>query len=68
METFLINQSRVFIGSVWVGVPPDILGVLESVKAAADVHCPVGGTVVEVNSKLEESPELVNKDPYKSGN
>lgn len=44
-----------------------ILGVLESVKAAADVHCPVGGTIVEVNSTLLESPELVNKDPYKSG-
>ena len=41
--------------------------MLESVKAAADVYCPVSGTVVEVNSDLEESPELINKDPYGEG-
>jgi len=52
----------------WFCVCLDILGVLESVKAAADVHCPVGGTVVEVNSELGDAPEQINKDPYKSGN
>ena len=45
----------------------DQFGVLESVKAAADVYCPVSGTVVEVNSKLEESPELINNEPYGEG-
>lgn len=37
---------------------------LESVKAAADVNCPVSGTVVEVNEDLSQSPELVNTDPF----
>jgi glycine cleavage system H protein len=37
---------------------------IESVKAAADVNCPVNGKVLEVNEKLSSSPELVNTDPY----
>jgi glycine cleavage system H protein len=41
--------------------------VVESVKAASDVYAPVGGTVTEVNSAVEESPELVNQDPYGDG-
>lgn len=45
----------------------DSLGVLESVKAAADIYTPVGGTVAEVNSALEEDPDLVNQDPYNKG-
>lgn len=42
-------------------------GVVESVKAASDIYSPVSGTVVEVNSALEDSPELVNSDPYGDG-
>ncbi len=38
--------------------------ILESVKAAADVTCPVEGKVVEINEALSDSPELVNTDPY----
>ena len=45
----------------------DQFGVLESVKAAADVYCPVSGTVVEVNTLLEDEPEKINKDPYGEG-
>jgi glycine cleavage system H protein len=41
--------------------------VVESVKAASDVYAPVGGTVIEVNSAVEDSPELVNQDPYGDG-
>ncbi|MDH5785402.1 MAG: glycine cleavage system protein GcvH [Chromatiales bacterium] len=41
--------------------------VVESVKAASDVYAPVAGTVVERNSAVEESPELVNQDPYGDG-
>ena len=41
--------------------------VVESVKAASDVYAPVAGTVVEVNSAVEDSPELVNQDPYGDG-
>lgn len=43
------------------------LAVVESVKAASDIFSPVSGTVCEVNSELETSPDLVNKDPYGQG-
>jgi len=42
-------------------------GVVESVKAASDIYSPVSGEVIEINEELEESPDLVNKDPYGSG-
>ena len=42
-------------------------GVVESVKAVSDLYCPVSGEVVEVNSALETTPELVNKDCYGAG-
>jgi glycine cleavage system H protein len=42
----------------------DIIGSIESVKAAADVYAPVSGEIIEVNEELENSPELVNEDPY----
>lgn len=41
----------------------DVLGAVESVKAASDIYMPIGGKVVEVNENLEDSPELVNEDP-----
>lgn len=41
--------------------------VVESVKAASDIYAPVSGEVVEANGKLEDSPELVNSDPYGEG-
>jgi glycine cleavage system H protein len=37
-------------------------GAVESVKAASDLFSPVGGTVVEINEKLEDEPELINQD------
>ena len=42
----------------------DEFGVVESVKAAADLYAPVSGEVVEANSALEDTPELANSDPY----
>jgi glycine cleavage system H protein len=45
----------------------DEAAVVESVKAAADVYAPVSGEVVEVNSDLEDSPELINKDAFGDG-
>jgi len=45
----------------------DEAAVVESVKAASDVYAPVSGEVVEVNEALEDSPELVNSDPYDDG-
>jgi glycine cleavage system H protein len=41
--------------------------VIESVKSAADVYCPVGGKVIEVNSEVESNPELVSKSPMDEG-
>lgn len=45
----------------------DTFGVVESVKAASDMHMPVGGTVTAVNEALEDEPEVVNSDPYGDG-
>ena len=42
-------------------------GTVESVKAVAELYMPVGGTILAVNSALDDSPELVNKDPYGDG-
>jgi len=42
----------------------DACATVESVKAAADVYLPAGGTVTEVNEDLLDAPELVNSDPY----
>ncbi|MBU4486963.1 MAG: glycine cleavage system protein GcvH [Candidatus Delongbacteria bacterium] len=45
----------------------DSLGVIEAVKAASDIYSPVSGEVIEVNSDLEDNPELVNQDCYGKG-
>lgn len=42
-------------------------GVVESVKAASDLYTPIAGTVIEVNTALEDTPELINTDPYGRG-
>jgi len=43
------------------------IGVIESVKATADLYAAVSGKIVEVNERLLEEPELLNKDPYGEG-
>jgi glycine cleavage system H protein len=48
-------------GAVSRGV---VIGAIESVKAAADVYAPVSGTVTEINDLLDETPEVINTDPY----
>ncbi|CAB3407164.1 unnamed protein product [Caenorhabditis bovis] len=45
----------------------DSTGAVESVKAASDVYAPISGTVVELNSRLEEEAGLVNKSPFEKG-
>ncbi|MCJ7701304.1 MAG: glycine cleavage system protein GcvH [Anaerolineales bacterium] len=45
----------------------DIIGVIESVKAASDLYLPMGGEIVATNEILEESPEVLNTDPYGEG-
>ncbi len=42
-------------------------GSVESVKAVSEIYMPVAGKVVEVNTALEDSPELVNSSPYEEG-
>lgn len=45
----------------------DEIAVVESVKAASDIYAPLAGTIIEVNEELEDSPELINSDPYGDG-
>lgn len=40
--------------------------VIESVKAASDIHAPVSGTVIAINAELIDAPESINHDPYTS--
>jgi len=42
-------------------------GTVESVKAVAELYMPIGGEVLATNTALEDSPELVNKNPYTDG-
>ncbi|BDR16402.1 glycine cleavage system protein GcvH [Vibrio sp. STUT-A11] len=41
--------------------------LVESVKAASDIYAPISGEVVEINEELEDSPELINEEPYEGG-
>ena len=45
----------------------DVCAVVESVKAASDVYSPIAGNIAEVNTALDDAPELVNEDPYGEG-
>ena len=45
----------------------EVAGVVESVKAAADIYMPVSGEVVEVNEALRDQPDLANSDPMGNG-
>ncbi|QCR24407.1 glycine cleavage system protein GcvH [Pontibacter sp. SGAir0037] len=45
----------------------DVFGTVEAVKTVSDLFSPLSGTVLEFNSELENSPELVNSDPYGEG-
>jgi len=45
----------------------DEAGVVESVKAASDIYAPLSGEILSVNQRLEDSPEVINSDPYGDG-
>jgi glycine cleavage system H protein len=45
----------------------EVFGSVEAVKTVSDLFMPVGGEVVEFNPKIEESPEIINEDPYGDG-
>lgn len=60
----------VFIELPEVGSNYDIdemFGFVESIKTASDLYIPVAGEVVEVNGNLEDSPEVINSDPFGEG-
>lgn len=59
-----------FIELPGIGKEVDVhgeLAVVESSKAASDIYSPIAGTVTEVNSQLEDNPELLNSDCYDRG-
>jgi len=41
--------------------------VVESVKSTSDIYCPLSGVIVEINPALEDSPEIINAEPYSDG-
>ena len=41
--------------------------MIESVKTASDIYAPISGTIVAVNENLEDSPEIINENPYDDG-
>jgi glycine cleavage system H protein len=45
----------------------DEIAVIESVKAASEIYAPVSGEIIDINSTLLDSPQLINEQPYESG-
>ena len=45
----------------------EVFGTIEAVKTVSDLYMPISGEVLEVNSKLEDTPEIINQDPYGDG-
>lgn len=45
----------------------EVFGSVEAVKTVSDLFMPITGKVIELNEKVEESPEIVNSDPYGEG-
>ncbi len=45
----------------------EVFGTIEAVKTVSDLFLPVSGTILELNTSLEDSPEKVNEDPYEAG-
>lgn len=45
----------------------DVFGTIEAVKTVADLYAPASGTLIEVNSALNDTPEKINNDPYGEG-
>lgn len=45
----------------------EVFGTIEAVKTVSDLFMPVSGDIIKINDKLEEKPDMVNKDPYGEG-
>lgn len=76
MSVGITKHAQSLLGDmVYVELPPvgtevkakDEIGVLESVKAAAEIYAPISGIITAVNSRVTEEPDLLNKDPYGEG-
>lgn len=63
-------EDMVFVELPEVGtsfVKGEVFATVESVKAASEIYMPVGGTIIEINEKLLETPEILNNDPFGEG-
>ena len=73
VSEFAVDQLQreiVFVEMPEVGrvlAKGEVFGVIEAVKAASDLYCPMGGTVVEVNAGLSGDPSPVGTDPFGGG-
>jgi glycine cleavage system H protein len=76
VEIGISDHAQETLGDlVFVGLPElgrrltagEVCAMVESVKAVSDVHAPVSGTVVAINTELAETPEIINRDPYGGG-
>ncbi len=45
----------------------DTIGTIEAVKTVSDMYAPISGKVIEINSELNDTPEIINSDPYGKG-
>ena len=70
------NHAQGLLGDVVFVDLPDVddevtagenFSLVESVKAASDIYAPISGVIIEINEELEDSPELVNEEPYEGG-
>ena len=45
----------------------DVFGTIEAVKTLADLYLPLSGKIISINNEIENTPELINEDPYNNG-
>ena len=45
----------------------DECAIIESVKSTSDIYCPLSGIITEINSELNDAPDLINSEPYSEG-
>ena len=66
LKEIVLVDFMVGVGDT-VAKQADPFGSIESTKAVSDVFSPISGEVVEINSAVEEEPEILNQDPYGKG-
>lgn len=72
----ITDHAQQLLGDMVFVEPPEVdskfeagenCGVLESVKAASDMYCPIEGVVIDVNARIFDEPDLINSDPFGEG-